>query len=94
MSSLPSRPLSAHAFPALKGTVRVPGDKSCSHRALMFRGTALGETKIYGLLTGENVIATSPGTVSPAVGAAVTCAVMPGKLYLFDAKTEKSLGRR
>ncbi len=70
MSSLPPRPLSAHAFPALKGTVRVPGDKSCSHRALMFGGTALGETKIYGLLTGEDVIAT--GRAMSAMGATIS----------------------
>ena len=52
------------------------------------------ETMVHLVVGGESVIATSPGTVSPKVGAAVTCAVMPGKFYLFDAKTEKSLGRR
>ena len=59
MSALSPRPLCAQVFPALKGRVRVPGDKSCSHRALLFGGTALGETRIYGLLTGEDVIATA-----------------------------------
>ncbi|WP_180901435.1 ABC transporter ATP-binding protein [Martelella soudanensis] len=52
------------------------------------------ETMVHLIVGGESVIATSPGTVSPAVGSSVVCAVMPGKLYLFDAGTEKSLGRR
>ena len=61
-------PLSAHAAPAklvarpvdrLKGRVRAPGDKSVSHRALMFGALALGETKITGLLEGEDVLATA-----------------------------------
>lgn len=61
-------PLSAHttsakliARPAdrLKGRVRAPGDKSVSHRALMFGALALGETSITGLLEGEDVLATA-----------------------------------
>lgn len=39
----------------LTGTVAVPGDKSISHRALMFGGIAVGETVIHGLLEGEDV---------------------------------------
>ena len=70
MSSLPPRPLSSHKFPALKGRVRVPGDKSVSHRALMFGGTAIGETTIHGLLTGEDVIAT--GRAMTAMGATIS----------------------
>ena len=70
MSSLPPRCLSAHAFPPLKGKVRVPGDKSISHRALMFGGTALGETRIHGILTGEDVIAT--GRAMTAMGADIS----------------------
>lgn len=69
MSSLPPRPLSSRSFPPLRGKVSIPGDKSISHRALMFGGTALGETKIYGLLTGEDVIAT--GRAMTAMGATV-----------------------
>jgi 3-phosphoshikimate 1-carboxyvinyltransferase len=44
---------------ALKGTVTVPGDKSISHRALMFGALALGQTKITGLLEAEDVINTA-----------------------------------
>jgi 3-phosphoshikimate 1-carboxyvinyltransferase len=39
---------------SLKGKIRVPGDKSISHRALMLGALALGETKIEGLLLGED----------------------------------------
>ncbi|MEO1488882.1 MAG: 3-phosphoshikimate 1-carboxyvinyltransferase [Pseudomonadota bacterium] len=44
---------------ALTGRLRVPGDKSISHRALMFAGLALGESRIEGLLEGEDVLATA-----------------------------------
>ena len=47
----PNRPLS--------GAVRVPGDKSISHRALMFGALAIGETRITGLLEGEDVLCTA-----------------------------------
>src|SRR5207249_10597145 len=43
----------------LAGTVRVPGDKSISHRALMFGALAVGRTEITGLLEGEDVLATA-----------------------------------
>lgn len=43
----------------LTGTIRVPGDKSISHRALMFAGLAVGETRITGLLEGEDVLRTA-----------------------------------
>ncbi|MEL7503505.1 MAG: 3-phosphoshikimate 1-carboxyvinyltransferase [Cyanobacteria bacterium J06554_6] len=38
----------------LTGTIRVPGDKSISHRALMLGALAAGETRIHGLLLGED----------------------------------------
>ena len=43
----------------LSGTIRVPGDKSISHRALMFGALAVGETHISGLLEGEDVLRTA-----------------------------------
>ncbi|OBX18425.1 3-phosphoshikimate 1-carboxyvinyltransferase [Erythrobacter sp. QSSC1-22B] len=43
----------------LTGRIRVPGDKSISHRALMFASLAIGETVIDGLLEGEDVHATA-----------------------------------
>ena len=45
--------------PALSGRVRVPGDKSISHRALMFGALATGRTRITGLLEGEDVLNTA-----------------------------------
>jgi len=44
---------------ALSGRLRVPGDKSISHRSLMFGAMALGTTKISGLLEGEDVLCTA-----------------------------------
>ncbi|MCO6415879.1 3-phosphoshikimate 1-carboxyvinyltransferase [Siccirubricoccus sp. KC 17139] len=54
------RPLRARR-PArgLSGTHRVPGDKSISHRALMFGALAVGTTEITGLLEGEDVLRTA-----------------------------------
>ncbi len=43
----------------LAGTLTVPGDKSISHRALMFGAMAVGETRIAGLLEGEDVLRTA-----------------------------------
>jgi 3-phosphoshikimate 1-carboxyvinyltransferase len=43
----------------LRGRVRVPGDKSISHRALIFGALSVGETRIAGLLEGEDVINTA-----------------------------------
>ncbi len=43
----------------ISGSVWVPGDKSISHRALMIGGLAVGETRIEGLLEGEDVLATA-----------------------------------
>ena len=44
---------------ALSGRIRVPGDKSISHRALMFGALAVGETRASGLLEGEDVLSTA-----------------------------------
>ena len=43
----------------LRGSLRVPGDKSTSHRALMLSALASGESSITGLSPGEDVAATS-----------------------------------
>jgi len=42
----------------LKGTLRVPGDKSMSHRSIMLGSLATGTTNVTGFLTGEDCIAT------------------------------------
>ncbi len=53
------RPAVARRAGALKGRVRVPGDKSISHRALMLGLLTVGETRIEGLLEGADVLATA-----------------------------------
>src|SRR5499426_588025 len=63
-------PLTARRAGALKGRVRVPGDKSISHRALIFGALTVGETRISGLLEGEDVINTAKAM--RALGATVT----------------------
>jgi len=63
-------PLAASRPPAgLHGSVRVPGDKSISHRALMLGALAVGRTEISGLLEGEDVVATA--AAMRALGATV-----------------------
>lgn len=59
----------AHRSERLTGTIRIPGDKSISHRAFMFGGLASGRTRITGLLEGEDVLAT--GRAMQAMGAHV-----------------------
>ncbi len=43
----------------MRGTVAVPGDKSISHRSLMLSALAVGESRVDGLLEGEDVLATA-----------------------------------
>ncbi len=59
MSHAAPAPLSASRAKALRGSVPVPGDKSISHRALMFGALATGRTRISGLLEGEDILATA-----------------------------------
>ncbi len=66
-------PIRAQAHPAttaLTGTIRVPGDKSISHRALMFAALAVGTSRITGLLEGEDVLRTA--AAMRALGATIT----------------------
>lgn len=56
------RHMNSHTFAPsgpLRGTISVPGDKSISHRALMFAGLAVGQSRVTGLLEGEDVLATA-----------------------------------
>ncbi|MCC6718480.1 MAG: 3-phosphoshikimate 1-carboxyvinyltransferase [Acetobacteraceae bacterium] len=60
MQDPPQRPLlSRRPSAPLAGSICVPGDKSISHRALMFGALAVGETAISGLLEGEDVLRTA-----------------------------------
>jgi 3-phosphoshikimate 1-carboxyvinyltransferase len=66
----PLAPLTARASGPLKGRIRVPGDKSISHRALIFGALSVGETLIDDLLEGEDVLNTAE--VLRALGADIT----------------------
>src|SRR5262245_58631362 len=59
MHQAATAPMTARRSGPLRGRARVPGDKSISHRALIFGAMAVGETRITGLLEGEDVINTS-----------------------------------
>jgi 3-phosphoshikimate 1-carboxyvinyltransferase len=62
-------PLAAVRSRPLKGRVRPPGDKSISHRAFLFGLLACGETKVEGLLEGDDVLRT--GKACQALGAVI-----------------------
>ena len=64
------QPLTAHPSGALTGTAEVPGDKSISHRALILGALSVGETRITGLLEGQDVLDTA--AAMRAFGAEVT----------------------
>ena len=53
------QPLSARRAGALTGTVTLPGDKSISHRAMIFGLLSIGETMVTGLLEGDDVLRTA-----------------------------------
>ncbi|HET9510472.1 MAG TPA: 3-phosphoshikimate 1-carboxyvinyltransferase [Sphingomonas sp.] len=59
MSHATPSPLTLAPRGALTGRVRVPGDKSISHRSLMLSALAVGESRVEGLLEGEDVLATA-----------------------------------
>lgn len=67
-----SRPMPAHAHKsgALNGTINAPGDKSISHRAIIFGAMAKGTTEVTGLLEGADIMSTA-GAMR-ALGASVT----------------------
>jgi 3-phosphoshikimate 1-carboxyvinyltransferase len=69
MNEAAPSPLVARRSGPLKGSVRVPGDKSISHRALIFGAMTVGETRIEGLLEGEDVLNTAQAM--RALGASV-----------------------
>ena len=66
----PARPMTSYACSALTGQADVPGDKSISHRSLILGAMAVGETRITGLLEGQDVLDT--GKAMKAFGAEVS----------------------
>ena len=69
LHSVPGKPAVSRRSSALSGRVRVPGDKSISHRSMLLGGLASGETRITGLLEGEDVLRTRDAMV--AMGAKI-----------------------
>lgn len=64
------QPASSLAGSRLRGTLRVPGDKSISHRSMIFGLLAIGETTIEGLLEGDDVLRTA--RACEQLGASIT----------------------
>ncbi len=73
-------PLMSRKTSALKGRIKVPGDKSMSHRSLMFGAIAQGQTRISGLLEAEDVVNTAKAMA--ALGAKTT--KLPSGDWLVD----------
>lgn len=69
-SATPRPHRAARPAQPLNGSLAVPGDKSISHRALMFGALAVGRTRITGLLEGEDVLRTA--AAMRALGAEIT----------------------
>ncbi|MFP5296676.1 MAG: 3-phosphoshikimate 1-carboxyvinyltransferase, partial [Alphaproteobacteria bacterium] len=65
-----AQPMKSRKSGPLKGVAEVPGDKSISHRSLIFGAMAVGETRISGLLEGQDVLDTAKAM--RAFGATVT----------------------
>ena len=65
----PAQPMTARKAGPLKGEAVIPGDKSISHRSLILGAMTVGETKISGLLEGQDVLDT--GRAMAAFGAEV-----------------------
>lgn len=63
-------PVTSRSGTALKGRLRVPGDKSISHRSMIFGLLSIGETRVEGLLEGDDVLRTAEAC--KALGATIT----------------------
>ncbi|WP_345096534.1 3-phosphoshikimate 1-carboxyvinyltransferase [Bartonella acomydis] len=62
-------PITAYKSSSLSGKIKIPGDKSISHRSLILGGLANGETQIHGLLESEDVLNTA--AAMQAMGACI-----------------------
>ena len=75
-------PVASRPGTALKGRLRVPGDKSISHRSMIFGLLSIGETRVEGLLEGDDVLRTAEAC--RALGATITREA-PGRWRIVGA---------
>jgi 3-phosphoshikimate 1-carboxyvinyltransferase len=68
MTGIMVTPLTSGTAAALSGRLRVPGDKSVSHRALILASLAIGRTRITGLLEGDDVLCTARAMAALGAG--------------------------
>ena len=68
-ASADPQPLTASPGSSLRGSLKPPGDKSISHRAMILGLLAIGETRVEGLLEGDDVLRTA--AAAEALGAGV-----------------------
>ena len=64
MSLAPVDQLVSKKASPLLGTIPIPGDKSISHRSLIFGSLAIGTTKVRGLLEGTDVMSTKDALIA------------------------------
>ena len=86
---VPTEVLTGSRSEALSGEIEVPGDKSMSHRALILGGMAIGETRINGLLEGDDVLHTADAV--RAFGAEVE-RLAPGEWRVRGAEWQSPAG--
>ena len=67
MSLAPIDQLVSYRASPLLGTISIPGDKSISHRSLIFGSLAIGTTRVRGLLEGTDVMATKDALIALGV---------------------------
>jgi 3-phosphoshikimate 1-carboxyvinyltransferase len=89
VQTLPEGCLTGSRSEALTGDIAVPGDKSMSHRALILGALASGETRIRGLLEGDDVLHTAAAV--RAFGAEVE-RIAPGEWRVCGAEWQSPAG--
>ncbi len=67
MPPLTNNQLVSNKASSLSGTIIIPGDKSISHRALIFGSLAIGTTRVWGLLEGDDVMSTKDALIALGV---------------------------
>tara|TARA_B100001057_G_scaffold493867_1_gene589254 strand:- start:572 stop:1915 length:1344 start_codon:yes stop_codon:yes gene_type:complete len=67
MSLAPTDQLVSYRASPLLGTISIPGDKSISHRSLIFGSLAIGTTRVRGLLEGTDVMSTKDALIALGV---------------------------